>query len=271
MKKTLLRVFLVIAFLLTLQFEISAKNNILSGIIKTEKDELLTDVCIPYKRTNSETGTDFNGAFKINFEKDKNVIVVLYIGFLSKEIEVDQNSNYTDALKTLPQLFVVMDLAEVKFIKAKLALNVYKTGKTTKQHYEAGIAASIIQWGTVVTKDFFIKKTVEFDATATPEKQMEVIMMQKYYASFFIDYQEWFKKRRTGLPVLPRGLGIPEINKFPSGVLCATYFQSLNPDGLAEAVASKEPIIVMLKFAGKSDKSLIVNLNAGELLLTCQC
>jgi hypothetical protein len=154
------------------------------------------------------------------------------------EYVVDQNSSYTDALKTLPQLGVMMPLAEVEFIKAELALNGYKTGKTPKQHYEAGITASMIQWGTVVPKDFFIQKTVEFDATASTEKQMELIMLQKYYASFFVDYQAWFEKRRTGLPVLPRGTGIPEINKFPSRVPYPTYLQSLNPEGLAGAVAS---------------------------------
>lgn len=154
------------------------------------------------------------------------------------EYVVDQNSSYTDALKTLPQLGVMMPLAEVEFIKAELALKGYKTGKTPKQHYEAGITASMIQWGTTVPKDFFTQKNIEFDATGTEEKQMEQIMLQKYYAYFFVDYQAWFEKRRTGLPALPRNPAIPEANKFPSRVPYPTYLQSLNLENLKLAVTS---------------------------------
>jgi hypothetical protein len=154
------------------------------------------------------------------------------------EYVVGQNSSYTDALKTLPQLGVMLPLAEVEFIKAELALNGYNTGKTVKQHYEAGITASMVQWGTSVPKDFFTHKSIAFDETAGASKQLEQIMLQKYYAYLFVDYQSWFEKRRTGLPVLPRGSGIPAANNFPSRVLYPTYLQSLNPDGLAAAITS---------------------------------
>ncbi|OYU64583.1 MAG: SusC/RagA family protein, partial [Cytophagaceae bacterium BCCC1] len=88
MKKTLLRVFSVIAVLLALHFDTSAQTSVLSGIVKTEKEELLPGVSIQIKGTNNGTVTDYKGAYKINLEKDKNVIVVSYIGFLSQEIEV---------------------------------------------------------------------------------------------------------------------------------------------------------------------------------------
>ncbi|MDP1815584.1 MAG: SusC/RagA family TonB-linked outer membrane protein [Leadbetterella sp.] len=88
MKKTLLRVFSVIAVLLALHFDISAQTSVLSGIVKTEKEELLPGVSIQIKGTNNGTVTDYKGTYKINLEKDKNVIVVSYIGFLSQEIEV---------------------------------------------------------------------------------------------------------------------------------------------------------------------------------------
>ncbi len=67
------------------------------------------------------------------------------------------------------------------------------------------------------------------------EEQLERIHLQKYYAYFFVDYQSWFEKRRTGYPVLPRGNGIPAENKFPSRVPYPTYLQSLNPENLAAA------------------------------------
>ncbi len=154
------------------------------------------------------------------------------------EYVVGQNSSYTDALKTLPQLGVMMPYAEVEFIKAELALKGYTTGKTPKAHYDAGITASMVQWGATLPATFLTQKSIAYDATLSVEKQLEQIMSQKYYAYFFVDYQSWFEKRRTGYPVLPRGAGIPAENKFPSRVPYPTYLQSLNPEGLAGAISS---------------------------------
>ena len=154
------------------------------------------------------------------------------------EYAVGSNSSYSDALKTLPQLGVMMTLAEVEFIKAELALKGYTTGSTAEKHYESGIAASMAQWGVSMPAGFTTQPGVAFNTTAAAEKQLEQIMLQKYYAYFFVDYQSWFEKRRTGYPVLPRGNGIPSENTFPSRVPYPTYLQSLNPEALAGAVAS---------------------------------
>jgi hypothetical protein len=154
------------------------------------------------------------------------------------EYVVGQNSSYTDALKTLPQLGIMLPYAEVEFIKAELALLGYTTGKTPKQHYDAGITASMVQWGATLPATFLAQPGVAYTATVTTDKQLEQIMVQKYYASVFVDYQMWFEKRRTGYPVLPRGAGIPAENKFPVRVPYPTYLQSLNPNELAKAVAS---------------------------------
>jgi hypothetical protein len=154
------------------------------------------------------------------------------------EYVVGQNSSYTDALKTLPQLGVMMPFAEAEFIKAELALLGFNTGKTPKQHYDAGVAASMVQWGATMPATFLSQPTVTYPTTATTEKQLEQIILQKYIASFFVDYQSWFDKRRTGYPVLPRGAGIPRENQFPTRVPYPTYLQSLNPEGLASGVGS---------------------------------
>lgn len=154
------------------------------------------------------------------------------------EYAVGRNSSYTDALKTLPQLGVMMPYAEVEFIKAELALKGFATGKTPKAHYDAGITASMAQWGATMPAGYLQQTGVAYNAAATTDKQLEQIMVQKYYAFFFVDYQAWFEKRRTGYPVLPRGAGIPAENKFPSRIPYPTYLQSLNPEALAAAVTS---------------------------------
>ena len=151
------------------------------------------------------------------------------------EYQVGANSSYDDVMRTLPSLGVMFTYAELEFIKAELALKGFNTGKTPKQHYESGITASMNQWAVTMPAGYLTQPGVIYDETATVDAQLERIMMQKYYAYFFVDYQAWFEKRRTGYPVLPRGTGIPAENKFPSRVPYPTYLQSLNPENLAEA------------------------------------
>ncbi|MBE7171517.1 MAG: SusD/RagB family nutrient-binding outer membrane lipoprotein [Williamsia sp.] len=157
---------------------------------------------------------------------------------VSTEYVVDQNSSYSNTLKTLPQLGVMMTYAEVEFIKAELALKGYATGKTARQHYENGITASMVQWGVALPAGYLQQPGVVYNASASAADQLAQIMLQKYYAFVWVDYQSWFEKRRTGLPVLARGSGIPAENQFPWRVPYPTYLQSLNPAGLAAAKAS---------------------------------
>ncbi|OLY91864.1 Starch-binding associating with outer membrane [Cnuella takakiae] len=156
----------------------------------------------------------------------------------SREYTVGSNSSYNDALKTLPQLGVMMTYAEVEFMKAELALKGYPTGATPRQHYEAAIAASMLQWGVAMPATYLEQPGVAYDATASAEAQLEQIMLQKYYAYFFVDFQAWFEKRRTGYPILPRGSGIPVENKFPNRIPYPSYLQSLNAANLAAAVSA---------------------------------
>jgi Starch-binding associating with outer membrane len=151
---------------------------------------------------------------------------------------IGANSSYTDALKTSSYLGVMLTFAEEEFIKAELSLKGFNTGKTPKQHYEAGIAASMAQWGVTVPAGFFTQSGIAYSTAAGSEAQLEQIIGQKYYAYFFVDYQAWFEKRRTGYPALPRGAGIPSENKFPSRIPYPTYLQSLNPANYASAVTA---------------------------------
>ncbi|MCW3090025.1 MAG: putative SusD/RagB family lipoprotein [Ferruginibacter sp.] len=167
----------------------------------------------------------------------------------STEYVVGKNSSYTDALKTSSYLGVMLTYAEAEFIKAELALKGFTTGKTPKAHYDNGIAASITQWGATMQAGYLAQPGVIYDATASADARLEQIMLQKYYAYFFVDYQAWFEKRRTGYPVLPRGAGIPVENIFPSRIPYPTYLQSLNPANYTAAVAA---------MGGKDDSNIKV-------------
>lgn len=168
---------------------------------------------------------------------DNGIYKGIQSGYTSEVVNiVGANSSYSDGLKTLPQLGVMMPYAEVEFIKAELALKGFATGATPQTHYERGITASMAQWGAAMPSGYLAQTGVAYDAAATAEKQLEQIMLQKYYAYFFTDLQAWFEKKRTGYPVLPRGAGIPAANTFPSRCPYPTYLQSLNPDNLSKAV-----------------------------------
>ncbi len=156
----------------------------------------------------------------------------------SVEYVVGKNSSYTDALKTSAYLGVMMTYAEAEFIKAELALKGFSTGKTPKAHYDNGITASMTQWGAAMPAGYLTQPGIVYDATVSADAQLEQIMLQKYYAYFFVDYQAWFEKRRTGYPVLPRGTGIPVENVFPFRIPYPTYLQSLNPANYTAAVTA---------------------------------
>jgi hypothetical protein len=151
---------------------------------------------------------------------------------------VGKNSSYNDALKISSTTGVMITYAEEEFIKAELALKGYTTGSTAKTHYENGINASMVQWGVTLPAGYLQQAGVLYDQTATADAQLQQIILQKYYAYFFNDYQAWFEKRRTGYPVLPRGTGILVENQFPNRIPYPTYLQSLNPTNLATAVAA---------------------------------
>jgi hypothetical protein len=99
-------------------------------------------------------------------------------------------------------------------------------------------AASMAQWGATMSADFLQQPGVAYEESATSDTQLQQIMLQKYYAYFFVDFQSWFEKRRTGYPILPRGTGIPAENNFPSRIPYPTYLQSLNPANLEAAVTA---------------------------------
>lgn len=123
-------------------------------------------------------------------------------GYSGGESQFDyQPSNLNIQLVTAPMAAVIMTYAEVEFIKAELAL-LGKIPGDAKTYYENGVRAAITQWGAAVPADYFTNANAAYNGT------LERIMLQKYYALFFNDYQQWFEYRRTGFPVLPKADGM---------------------------------------------------------------
>ncbi|MES2873433.1 MAG: SusD/RagB family nutrient-binding outer membrane lipoprotein [Bacteroidota bacterium] len=126
-----------------------------------------------------------------------------YSGPESQFAYLPSNANIAlvTATATTPMQGVIMTYAEVELIKAELAQKGKITG-SAQTYYQNGVKASIEQWGAVMPANYFTNPKAAYDGT------LERIMLQKYYALYFNDYQQWFEYRRTGLPVLPKGAGL---------------------------------------------------------------
>ncbi len=140
-------------------------------------------------------------------------------------------SNFLVALATAPMTSVIMSYAEVEFIKAELAQRGV-IAADAQAAYEKGVKAAIEQWGATMPADYFTNPSAAYDGT------LERIMLQKYYALFFNDYQQWFEYRRTGLPVLPTNDGMLNNKVTPVRFRYPVPVQISNGENYDEAVES---------------------------------
>lgn len=140
-------------------------------------------------------------------------------------------SNLLVALATAPMICPVLPYAELEFIKAELE---WKSGNATaaKAAYEKGVRAAIEQWGAVVPADYFTNTNAAYNGT------LARIMIQKYYALFFVDFQQWFEYRRTRLPVLPTAAGMINNKEMPSRFEYPLPVRTNNPNNYQAAVES---------------------------------
>jgi hypothetical protein len=140
-------------------------------------------------------------------------------------------SNLLQALVTAPMIVPVFPYSEVEFIKAELE---WRSGNAAAAQtaYEKGVQAAIEQWGITMPADYFTNITAAYDGS------LERIMLQKYYALFFVDFQQWFEYRRTGLPVLPVEAGMLNNGVMPSRFLYPISVRISNPDNYNAAVAA---------------------------------
>jgi hypothetical protein len=140
-------------------------------------------------------------------------------------------SNVNQALVTAPMIVPIMSYAEVELIKAELEY-FSNNGAAAKTAYERGVRAAIEQWSIVMPADYFANANAAYNGTFSR------IMLQKYYALYFTDYQQWFEYRRTGLPVLPVAEGMVNNKKMPVRFKYPIAVRTNNPANYGSAVQS---------------------------------
>ncbi|HVI44691.1 MAG TPA: SusD/RagB family nutrient-binding outer membrane lipoprotein [Chitinophaga sp.] len=156
--------------------------------------------------------------------------------------------SYTSStsLQTEQLTGMIMNYAELKFILAEAAAKGWISG-SAETFYNDGALASIKQWlpaWPIAITDFLAAADIQWNNNATLDEKMERIHLQKYYALFLTDMQQWFEYRRTGHPALPKGEGLRNNGVMPARMTYPVYVQSTNPSGYRSAVAGQGPDVI---------------------------
>lgn len=149
----------------------------------------------------------------------------------------------TTSLQTEPMAGMIMNYAEVKFILAEAAVKGWISG-AAETYYNDGALNSITLWlpaWTTSITTYLAAADIQWVESETLEQKMEKIHLQKYYALFLVDLQQWFEYRRTGHPVLPKGSGLRNDGVMPARMTYPVYVQSTNPTNYKIAVANQGP------------------------------
>jgi len=152
----------------------------------------------------------------------------------------------TTSIMTEPLAGMIMNFAELKFILAEAAVKGWISG-SAETYYNDGALNSIKLWlptWSVPITDFLEEADIEWNENATLEEKMERIHLQKYYALFLTDLQQWFEYRRTGHPVLPKGAGLRNGGVMPARMTYPVYVQSTNPTNYKAAIAAQGPDVI---------------------------
>lgn len=134
--------------------------------------------------------------------------------------------------------------AETNFLRAEMALNGWNAGGDAQTFYETGVRLSMEQWGvsSAATTVYLANAastpgkhqndprgasqnydrqttiTIQWDDTATPAKQLERIITQKWIANYPMGIEAWAEFRRTGYPELA-----PAIDNLSGGVITNNF------------------------------------------------
>jgi hypothetical protein len=147
-------------------------------------------------------------------------------------------STYPTALMTEPLLGNILNYPEVQLLLAEAALRGWITGDA-KTYYETGATNGITLWNLAVPSGFLTNPDVQWSTTSTTATKLDQIHVQKYYALFCTDFQQWYEYRRTGHPVLPIGPGVRNNRQMPARINYPVYVQSLNQVNYQAAVADQ--------------------------------
>lgn len=136
----------------------------------------------------------------------------------------------------------LLTFAEVSFIQAEAAERGIGGLSGAAAYYNAGVRASILQWGgtTAEADAYLLRPGVAYVAGATGLQQ---IGLQKWIAFFSQGSEAWSDWRRTGNPAsIKMGpKAYPEVLQIPRRIPYSSNEQSVNGASLSAAIARQGP------------------------------
>ncbi|UIR55903.1 SusD/RagB family nutrient-binding outer membrane lipoprotein [Sphingobacterium sp. SRCM116780] len=160
----------------------------------------------------------------------------------------DQNAG-VNSLQTEPLTGMIMNYAEVEFIKVEAIIKGWVSG-SAETYYKSAVENNIKLWVPNLTQpvqDYLANADIQWDENKTLAQKMQLLHLQKYYALFMVDMQQWFEYRRTGYPILPKGAGLKNNGEMPSRMVYPVIVQSSNPTGYKEAIANQGADLINTK------------------------
>jgi len=155
-----------------------------------------------------------------------------------------QSTSSATTLMNNPLMGNIMNYAELQFILAEAAAKGFISNTPAKTYYDNGVINAITFWiptFSTPVATYEAGADITWDDTLPLDTKMEMIHVQKYYALFWTDFQQWFEYRRTGHPILPKGPGLVNGGVMPARLMYPLYVQSANPTNYSNAVASQGP------------------------------
>ena len=152
----------------------------------------------------------------------------------------ERQSTLQVGLKTDPRLGNIMNHAELQFILAEASLKGF-IGGDPKAYYETGIESALAHWDLEMPEDLLERPFISWDENWDFDQKMEAIHMQKYFALFFTDFQQWHEYKRTGHPSLIPGEGTLNGGRMPSRFGYPINVQALNAKNYNEAIQRMGP------------------------------
>lgn len=159
------------------------------------------------------------------------------------------------SLQTSQLTGLIMTYGELQFVLAEAAAKGFITG-SAQTYWQTGILSGLTFWvptwpnptasGMPVTpptingvdfQNYLINAGLSWSDSVPLDTKMETIHLQKYYALFLEDMEQWFEYRRTGHPVLPKGNGLKNGGVMPARMIYPVFVQSANPTSYKNAVA----------------------------------
>ncbi len=162
--------------------------------------------------------------------------VISYLGYKGGKIgstsSFNTHSHVSDYVEAAATPGVILDYAEVEFLLAEAAARNFAVGGTPKSHYDAGIVASIENWGGTNAEalTYLAQPTVDYDTVianstaTTPWK--EAIGNQKWIALFNRGLEAYTSIRLLDYPIL--ATPAEAVSGFPNRYTYPVVEQTLN-------------------------------------------